>query len=207
MQIKTVVLLIISALFYSYLVQSLPTFGFERWQAIALFNLGLIAVLWMCVRPGPLRPQGNATLQKIAWATPLIVLSIVLGIFFLSPSEVGDQRYSLMDLAMLCLVIPIVEEVLFRSFITRWINTKLDSPALVLLTSATVFALAHASLPDLVVPIGPYLLGLVTAAIYLCTGNVLSSILLHAVCNASAILFAYYSPVWLERLNFLYLKL
>lgn len=207
----TVILSILLALVYSYMVRYVPTFSLQSWHAIAFFNGFLALLLWVGNRRWKIAEvdsHGSFTIQKLAWLSPFVIMLCVGTLIVLSPKRVPWGTYTVWDIALLCLFIPVMEELIFRRYFTSWLYDKFpDSPALVVFTSALVFALAHASLPKLVIPIGAYLLGLVTSAIYMSTGRILAPILFHAACNASAVLFTLYSPVWLDRLGWLYLKL
>lgn len=107
--------------------------------------------------------------------------------------------------------IPVAEELVFRAGIGEAFRRSSGSAVWGSWFSALAFALVHGD-PTLAhlmegkvgLPLGPFLLGLLCEGLYARTGRILPVILLHAVCNATAALFAAGDARWLDWLGFLY---
>lgn len=106
--------------------------------------------------------------------------------------------------------IPVVEELVFRVGILGALR-RLGGPVWSIWFGAVIFAMAHGG-PTLArlqagtvgVPIGPLLLGVLAGALYVKTNRVLPVMALHAVCNATPLIFATFDGRWIEWLGFLY---
>jgi hypothetical protein len=79
---------------------------------------------------------------------------------------------------------PIFEEIIFRGFLLASLTRYLSSGSAIVL-SAVIFAAAHLSLSE-VLPLT--VLGIVLGFVYNRSGNLLSSILLHALWNSGTLL-------------------
>jgi uncharacterized protein len=141
----------------------------------------------------------RAILSGVAWGIPAWIIATllaaivakVLGTFNVQPEpQVAEQVISLADpvIAVLATVViaPIAEELFFRGVaLNAWAREYGVRRAIVL--SALLFALIHASLAAFV-PI--FVLGLALAIIYRRSGNLASSIALHATFNGISVLLA-----------------
>lgn len=195
---------------YAWGLHLLPSYDRPTWQSIALLNtlLALISLLaWKS------KAQGSATTPErfSAWVIGPLLLAMNLLVIMLS-AQVENVRpssypYTFIEVMGLCLWVPIIEEIIFRRFISEWIATKFDGLWSIYL-SGLIFALAHTSPPlNLWPPLGPFLLGCACTWSYRVSGHILAPVLLHAAANASAILFSFYAPAWLDLLSWLYQKL
>jgi membrane protease YdiL (CAAX protease family) len=105
------------------------------------------------------------------------------------------------------LIVPMVEEVVFRLGVFRLLPAHL-SPLAKVTYSALVFACAHGRygeqwfIPPAGLPIGPLLLGLSCGAVFALSGRLMPAILLHAVCNATGFVY----PLVLDDEQFSWLR-
>lgn len=107
--------------------------------------------------------------------------------------------------------VPIVEEVVYRGGVMVLLLQRISLPWAAWF-SAVLFALVH-SQPTIAalskfefgIPLGPFLLGLATAAIFGLSNRLLPAIALHAACNMTAQVFAIGDDRWLDWLHYLYL--
>lgn len=205
-----IILLLALTYAYAWALNYLPHFDHPDWVGIALLNSGLALLsLWLW-QPQGLSPR-PAPERYAAWAVgPLLLATTLLICFFsdqVESTKPSAYPYTMFEIIGLCLWVPIVEEIIFRRFLSNWIGQKLDG-AWAIYISGLVFALAHTNPPlNPWPPLGPFLLGCAAALCYRASGRILAPILLHAACNGSAILFALYAPSWLELLSWLYQKL
>lgn len=182
---------------------SIPTL---RVQALLHFvldtaELGItVGVLWICLRQYepwrrrvlPLSLKGEWLWQVLCGSLffPLIDL-LAYGIEQLSPGDADtwsalgsslgarDPIANLLYLAVVSLLAPIWEEVMFRGFLLPSLSKYLSTGGAIL-TSALFFALAHFSVQRFL----PILaLGVVMGHAYMKSRNLLSSIALHALWN------------------------
>lgn len=98
--------------------------------------------------------------------------------------------------------IPVVEELVFRAGISPTLR-RLAGPIWGAWFAAAVFALAHGG-GALVLPLGPFLLGLACEALVGLGGRIGPAIALHAACNGTVAVFVALDPRWLDWLGFLY---
>ena len=172
--------------------------------------IGLIVLTYL---PLSMRLKPLMSRVKSLQAAGLLLLAAIL-VSLLSRQLQAQSYATPSPLGMKTLVmitwVPWAEELVFRggigqifeSWLGRWWGRY---------GSALIFALAHGGgvfsgygLP--IVAIGPFLLAWCCSLSYAHTGRLSAPIALHAVCNASAIIFSYFDPRWLEWLDFLYLK-
>ncbi|MBC7659601.1 MAG: CPBP family intramembrane metalloprotease [Chitinophagaceae bacterium] len=198
-----------SAYAYAWALSCLPASGLDPWIIVAFINTALaVLVLWLWkIDAEPLSPVP----QRIAaWSLGLwVILGSSLLIYFSTyiSKETHDHGYTLYDFLALCLWIPVVEEIVFRRFLSQWIGLRVQG-LWAIYVSGLAFALAHTSPPlHPWPPLGPFLLGCACTWVYRATGRTLAPIILHAACNASAVMFAVYAPSWLDHLSLLYQKL
>jgi len=175
--------------------------GFDaRWLyalqlAGAILALGFYRREYSELRSGTPRlwPAASAvvlgSLVFLAWVAPLpewMRLPTESPPYVPFDSAAGTMRWDLVLLrgAGAVLVVPLMEELFWRSFLLRWIDRRdflSVAPATAtlfsLLASSGVFALEH----DLWAP--AFLAGLVYAGIYRFTGNLWNAVLAHATTN------------------------
>ncbi|RYZ49615.1 MAG: CPBP family intramembrane metalloprotease [Proteobacteria bacterium] len=205
-----VLALIILTYAYAWGLHSIPLYHDSLWQSIALLNTGLALISLFLWKPR-MPPTSAVSEQVTAWAIGPFLLAMTLLVIVVS-NQFEDVRptvrtYSLIEILGLCVWIPIIEEIIFRRFLANWIGLKLDG-LWGIYVSGLIFALAHTAPPgNLWPPLGPFLLGCATTWAYRVSGRIGAPVLLHAACNASAILFAIYAPSWLEILSGLYQNL
>jgi membrane protease YdiL (CAAX protease family) len=205
-----VLALIVLTYAYAWGIHSIPLFHGSLWQSIALLNTAL-ALLSLFLWKPQTKPTSARPEQLTAWAIGPFLLAMTLLVIFFS-NQLEDVRptvraYSLIEILGLCVWIPLIEEILFRRFLSSWIELKLDG-LWGIYVSGLLFSLAHTAPPDnLWPPLGPFLLGCACTWAYRVSGRIGAPVLLHAACNASAILFAIYAPSWLEMLSWLYQNL
>ncbi|RZA15411.1 MAG: CPBP family intramembrane metalloprotease [Proteobacteria bacterium] len=198
-----------AAFAYAYCLTFVPHLGFPSWQVIAVLNTVLALFVLRIWRSRPIH-RGGLSSEILGWSAGFLILLgsfllIYIGAFF--KKETHLHIYSMLEIIGLCLWVPVVEEIIFRRFVSEWIGRRAPGLWAVYL-SALAFALAHTSpMSQPWPPLGPFLLGFGCTWVYRATGRLLAPILLHAACNASAILFAIYAPTWLNHLNWLYQKL
>jgi membrane protease YdiL (CAAX protease family) len=176
------------------------------WVKIAIVNT-LIAgvVLWRCKVP-PRASSSDVRMRLAAWGIPALVLLGTLLLIVFASSAARDCSYEWWEAIGLIIWVPVVEEIIFRRALLTWLGQRLPG-FWSLYLSALLFAMSHPTTPWYIPALGPFLLGMVAGWSYQVTQRLLSPILLHSVCNGSAILFACYSPSWLDRLSWLYQRL
>jgi CAAX prenyl protease-like protein len=152
-------------------------------------------------------------LRTVAMAVLLGVLIAAMWVFLNAPwMRIGDSinafvptdasgrlEVSLiaMRLAGACLVVPLMEELFWRSFIMRWLDdrdflrvTPQQGSLFALVASSAVFALAHVQW------LAAFIAGLLFAAIYRFTGQLWGAVLAHAVANLALGIYVIYQGAW-----------
>jgi membrane protease YdiL (CAAX protease family) len=161
--------------------------------------LAFLGLRW----PTPL-DLGLTLLLLIPWYLGIIIVSAVSAVLFnggrIVPSNsrlIFVQRPGGIGLLLLALLVtavaaPICEEVFFRGMLFRLLRTRVPLWAAVLL-SAIAFGLAHASpaVSAALLPTFMYM-GIVLAVVYVRTGWLTNTILLHSLSNAIATVVVYY---------------
>lgn len=104
-----------------------------------------------------------------------------IDVFLLNP----DDRVGALILA--CLAAPVIEEALFRGVMLRGLAATKGAARGLLIASA-LFAVVHIN--PLLFP-AAFLLGILLGAVYLRTGSLVASIVLHALYNAGAVALAW----------------
>ena len=208
--LPSIILLLALTYGYAWALPYLPAFDRPGWVGIALLNSGLALLTLFLWKPAAQTPRPDPE-RFAAWSVGplLLVTTLLICLFSYQVESVRPSvyPYTLFEIFGLCLWVPIIEEIIFRRFLSDWIGQKLDGLGTVYI-AGLVFALAHSSPPESPwPPLGPFLLGCAATWSYRISGRILAPILLHAACNASAILFALYAPSWLELLSWLYQKL
>jgi len=164
--------------------------------------LAFLGLRW----PTPL-DLGLTLLMLVPWYLGIILVSAASAVLFNSgrvvPSNsrlIFAQRPGGIGLLVLALLVtavaaPICEEVFFRGMLFRLLRTRFPLWAAVLL-SAIAFGLAHASpsVSPALLPTFMYM-GTVLAVVYVRTGWLTNTILLHGLSNAIATVLVFYQAV------------
>jgi membrane protease YdiL (CAAX protease family) len=164
--------------------------------------LAFLGLRW----PTPL-DLGLTLLLLIPWYLGIIFVSAASAVLFnggrVVPSNsrlIFVQRPGGIGLLILALLVtavaaPLCEEVFFRGMLFRLLRTRVPLWAAVLL-SAAAFGLAHASpaVSAALLPTFMYM-GIVLAVVYVRTGWLTNTILLHSLSNAIATVAVYYQTV------------
>jgi CAAX prenyl protease-like protein len=118
---------------------------------------------------------------------------------FVPTDEAGRLQVSLiaMRLAGACLVVPLIEELFWRSFIMRWLDDRkflhvrpAHGSHFALVASSAVFALAHVQW------LAGFIAGLLFAAMYRYTGQLWGAVLAHAVANLALGIYVVHHAAW-----------
>jgi membrane protease YdiL (CAAX protease family) len=174
--------------------------------AVALRRLGA-PLAFLRLRWPTLRDVSLTILLLIPWYLGIIFVSAASALIFnggrVVPSNsrlIFVQRPGGIGLLLLALLVtavaaPICEEVFFRGMLFRLLRTRVPLWAAVLL-SAMAFGLAHASpaVSPALLPTFIYM-GIVLAVVYVRTGWLTNTILLHAASNAIATVAVYYQTI------------
>ncbi len=209
--LKLILLSVVAAVALAELYHPLRPVFAPTWLAPAVVHSVLaVFVLFLAHRRGKLREIFR--IDSLLPFLPALVILAGVGIMILASRQMGDPTASTATLPWAWILwIPVVEEIVFRAGIGDALRRTSGSLLWGSWFSAVTFALVHAD-PTLArtlagevgLPLGPFLLGLLCEALYVKTGRLLPVILLHAVCNATAALFALGDARWLDWLGFLY---
>jgi membrane protease YdiL (CAAX protease family) len=179
----------------------------DRWLGTALINsaFGLFVIINL------LRIDRMEVLSRPplwSWLPMLAILSgtLLLG---LATKGIDESPVSYPPLAWVFWV-PIVEELVFRVGVGgafRRIGGVVWGSWFSALTFAWVHT--HPSVTDLMelnvgLPLGPFLMGLISEFLYIKTQRIWPSIGFHGACNFSVFLFIMLDSKWLDRLEVLY---
>lgn len=134
----------------------------------------------------------------------LFLLSPLVNVYdaFLTSIGISEQSLSLdlnsvENLIFLILIVgvfaPICEELVFRGVILGGLKKYGDKKAI--LISALLFMLMHLSLHQ---TIYQFVLGIILGCIFIYTGNIFATILVHFINNTSVLLINYFSPSFFE---------
>lgn len=176
------------------------------------FGAGLLAALrrlrapitFLGLRWPTLFDLGLTMLLLIPWYLGIIIVSTASALLFNGGRVVpGNSRLIfvghpggigvlLLALLVTAVAAPLCEEVFFRGMLFRLLRTRVPLWAAVLL-SAIAFGLAHASpaVSAALLPTFMYM-GIVLAVVYVRTGWLTNTILLHGLSNAVATVLVYY---------------
>jgi membrane protease YdiL (CAAX protease family) len=138
--------------------------------------------------------------RKRWFLVPLFFLLIILGLGIASSNELEPQDLSSFVLPVL--LVPIVEEIVFRMGL--WVILGKISDGSKLYLTAVSFAGLHASSSNL--PLGPFLLGLISQWMLLRGAGLSTVTLLHMACNATIVIFLTLDPRWLDWLKIFYIN-
>lgn len=209
--LKVIALAAVSAIALAELYAPLrPVFG-PTWLAPAVVHSVLACVVLLLVhRRGELKPI--LTVDSLKPYLPALGILVAVGGMILISRQVGEPTASSATVPWAWILwIPVVEELVFRVGLGDAFRRVAGSPLWGSWFSAVAFALVHAdptlsrlSHGEIGLPLGPFLLGLLCEAVYVKSGRILPAVLLHAVCNGTAALFAMGDARWLEWLGFLY---
>lgn len=115
--------------------------------------------------------------------------------FLLEETPMPDSGvYLIIEIVMITILAPIVEEFFFRGVILQRLIKK-SSVWGGILISSLLFGILHADI------IGAFLFGVITALLVIRTGNLLIPILLHMLNNTIAVVLMYVPPKWIEWLD------
>lgn len=182
----------------------------------AALALGLLWPHYQELRKDPYRRVQHSALASgciFAVATLLGLLIAVMWVWldapwmrigessaaFIPTDESGQLQVALIAtrLAGACLVVPVMEELFWRSFLMRWLDERnflTLAPRLTSLfawvASSAVFALAHEQW------LAGLLAGLLFAAIYRYTGRLWSAITAHATANLALGIYVVHQRAW-----------
>lgn len=190
---------------------SLQTMSSSPWIAIAALHTLIAALLLMRRVPSAAVAPRSPWLWILGPAGLILGGSILLGLLF-GPRTLPSFEVKAEDLwlgAATVLWVPLVEELVYRRGLGRWLQARCGTWYGIYLASL-IFALAHGVsfagfLPT--PPLGPFLLALSCELIYRRSGSLWGAIAFHGACNASALIFFWLDPRWLEWLRWLYLEL
>ena len=102
--------------------------------------------------------------------------------------------YLLIEIVMITILAPIVEEFFFRGVILQRLIKKTSVWGGILISSL-LFGILHADI------IGAFIFGVITALLFIRTGNLLIPILVHMLNNTLAVALMYVPPTWIEWLD------
>lgn len=178
------------------------TFGTVVVMLVALLVFWLLGKLVRKRAPLPKMPLGKSLLKTFGtylWLIPVSeLLSVVIAwlgrlvgwesepqliVRLFSHPELTPQSKAVLVVLILVLA-PVLEELVFRRYLFRWLLGHMR-PVLAAVASGAVFALMHDSL-EYAIPI--WLLGIVLARVYHCTGRLSCAMLLHFLSNLTAVL-------------------
>ncbi|MBQ47330.1 MAG: hypothetical protein CMP10_07655 [Zetaproteobacteria bacterium] len=179
--------------------------------------LGTFALYFLLVRPFD-KPDivtcfGVSIGSNKFWLVPLFLMLLTLmaaaaSRFFGNEPVFGELPDRIL---LYIVVVPVVEELVFRGGLSR-ILTKYYGDFWGRYASVVIFAWVHSmpTLSDLVslntgIPLGPILLGAICEYMVKKTGRITLSIVTHAVCNGTVLIFALLDERWLDWLGFLYI--
>lgn len=196
---------------YTY---SIGRFQVKPWLGVVAAHAMLSLVLIIVRKPTreALRLAGT---PKIAWFPgPMVLIgSYLLAIYTpssgisYSPAGFSEVSYTVATV----IVIPIVEEIVFRLGVTPFIS-RFVGGWWALWFSAIIFSVAHTH-PSwerviglkIGLPLGPFLLAICCDLIVKRWGRVWPAVLFHSACNGTVYIFAKYNPSWLNHLGNLYM--
>lgn len=209
--LKLIALAVVSAIALAELYAPLRPVFDAAWLAPAVVHSVLAAaVLLLLARRGKLKEAFR--LDSLLPFAPTLGILGGTGLMILASRQFGEPATSSATVPWAWVLwIPAVEELVFRVGIGDAFRRVSGSILWGSWFSAVTFALVHAdptlarlSHGEIGLPIGPFFLGLLCEGVYVKFGRILPVVLLHAVCNGTAVLFAGGDARWLEWLGFLY---
>jgi len=174
-------------------------FSSTRIAAILILAVSLVRILCRCFRAGPgsIRPKAISGVKTLFWClliafvwtmAALLLLNVASDLYSTNSgiikSDCMHNARNTLEAYVSLLVAPVVEEIAYRGLICRGINRALGKwPAI--LISAVLFGLWHRNVPQMVYTI-PW--GIIWGYVFLETGTVKWSVLMHFASNLLAIL-------------------
>ena len=156
----------------------------------------------------PSRSRKELVESILPSVTIIVFLALTSGISFVIDSRVNGvfQAPYLVSIFL----VPLVEEIVFRGSVSKLFSYR-SNPYLAMYFSALTFSLCH-TLPtvsnlsefSLMVPLGPFLLGLICEYLVLKYRSLFPAILFHMSCNFTAAYFYWFDQRWLDWLNIFY---
>lgn len=206
-QISSIFKITVALLALGSIYKAIPGEGNKLYE-IAVVNSILAACAFILVKPTP----NDHKPRWFHWLPALGTLGFVLAAMALS-GLMGNRipgTYAYQPLAVI-IWIPLIEEVLFRRGFGTYIRSRIPG-WLGLYVSALFFSIAH-TLPapqaiwenGLLVPVGPFVLGLICEWLYSRQQKLGPAIACHAAANASAVLFSLWDQRWLDWLQVFYI--
>lgn len=187
---------------------SLPHIAERSWIGPLLLHSFAALLLFMPkVRPKFL-PQQTLVLSYVL---PLAYAAGISLLLVTGQSAEVAPTWLWWELLSLVVVVPVVEEFLFRAWLGRSLQRQFGTDFGASF-SAFLFACCHAPItadrwlewPALA--LGPFLLAWINEHLFRMTGRLGPCILLHGLANASAILLSAYAQNWLDRLSLFYIR-
>ena len=204
----------IAALSLSSLYQLAGLFFENSWLPPLVVN-GILSVIviynWKRKNQAPL----PTFVPKLVYFLPSLVtlLAIIVAIIISRSSIDGAPAiaYNLENIIFFVVLVPIVEELVFRAGFGPIFIEK-GGIFWGIYWTALLFSLCH-TMPtfsdvlhlNISLPLGPFLLGIICHWIYHKSATVLPAIVFHSVCNASVYIFSTYDHRWIDWLNLLYM--
>ena len=189
-------------------------------SSIEKFLMGLVFLFLSSLTlfiSAPLNLQAKPS-QKFSalfkWFPGFLFLIVVLFAYFTANKTSGNNDSSLIFLSystyIICFLIPIVEEYLFRGHLSKFLGNHIGWWA-GRYVSIICFSFLHTwprftdfSDMSFGLAIGPLLLGIFCELSVWATAKLYPAILLHMVCNGSLYLLILFDSSWMDRLSFLY---
>lgn len=179
------------------------------WQLALIIHSCVVLLLWRFAQK--LLSQ-KVSISQLPWVLPsLLVLLGTFSLTLVDSSGVSKPLHYRNSIYFLVLI-PLVEEVVYRGYLSFHLQKRYGIFWGAYLSSV-FFALMHVqidlnnfSLLSLGVPIGPLLLAWSCEWIYHHSRNIAFPLLFHVSCNATAVILQIFGPVWLDRLQILYLS-
>lgn len=173
----TIMVSVIFAVLFFYILKKLSHFSFEIFKNITPKNITLTF--------------GCAVLSFfINYALNLLVLQNIFKSIY--DILVARHRYFLTFHSFLiaCLLTPIGEELLFRGYILKGLQNK-HGTVVALLISTVLFAVSHVNIVSV---IHAFIMGIVFGSLYIKRGSVFSCMLAHVIYNCMAMYIMNYYP-------------
>ena len=154
--------------------------------------------------------------QKKTYISLIPSLLIVVGSFTISYISSGSNldfsSFKFKSIIFSCVLIPIVEELVYRSgfnFLTRDKSSfywSIYLSGLFFSMNHSLLSLSNFPMTLISLPLGPFLLGVICESIVLYSGSLLGAICFHSACNFTVYIFLMNDKRWLEWLSYLYLS-
>ena len=185
---------------------------------LILHTLVLIALRWWLasdyLRRRPYFPQLKEcpAARRNKWGLVVVLLyagSVVglgVGVYLFQGKPSSSVMAPLSTWLVMVFWVPVVEELLFRGYLTSWLYGISGHHFRVICGSAVVFALLHGSSPWAPFPLGPLVLALFCELLRSGALPWWAPIGVHAVANGSVYIWSYFAPELLQQLSLWYLS-